>query len=300
MKLSVVFFIIYCEDFDFPGARNSYRISIEGAGEGMDRYCPICGNIIDPVTNVCGYCGTSDMRIQQDGQYYTGDPYQGMVQSGDPYQNRGYAGDPYDQSVFAGYGQVRTGIPAPGFSDRAEHPEVLAAVKKNRNAGKIFGVIIVPLPLIGFLIYSMLSDKMEVSRGFLYGGIVSLVFLVFAISGFVRERSSKTYDADVIDKKMRTIYRNRNSDDPRPITEYTTVVRTLDGRKKKIVELEGSRIWAYSYLNEGDRFRYHPHFSFPYELYDKTHADGIYCVSCQTKNTITEDRCRKCNVPLLK
>ena len=69
---------------------------------------------------------------------------------------------------------------------------------------------------------------------------------------------------------------------------------------QEIVEREGSRIWAYSYLNIGDRFRYHPQFSFPYELYDKSHADGIYCVSCQRKNPVTSDRCSGCNVPLLK
>ena len=267
----------------------------------MARYCPVCGNVIDDNMQVCAYCGTSDINDQQAaGQYYTGDPYQGMVMEGDPYQNQGYLGDPYSPSGFSGYGAVRQGIPAPGFSDRVEHPEIVAAIKKNGRAARIFGLILVPIPIIGFLIYSLVSEKMEVGSGLLYGGIVSGVFLIFAIFSFTRNRAANTYDADVIDKRTRQIYRNRNSDDPGSVTEYTTIVKTLAGKKKKIVEREGSRIWAYSYLNIGDRFRYHPQFSFPYELYDKSHADGIYCVSCQRKNPVTSDRCSGCNVPLLK
>ena len=268
----------------------------------MEGYCPVCGNPIDYTKQVCGYCGTSYILDQQSGEYYTGDPYQEMIGQGDPYNNRGYSVDPFAPSAFSGYGPVRQGVPAPGFSDRVEHPEILAAVKKNRKAAKIFGVILVPLPILGFVMYSLIagSEKMELSSAFLYGGIISAVFLLFAVFSFVRERSSNTYEADVIDKRTREIYKNRNSDDPQSITEYITIVQTLDGRKKKIVEAENSRLWAYTYLKVGDRFRYHPQFSFPYELYDKSHADGLYCVSCQTRNPVTADRCMKCNLPLLK
>ena len=50
----------------------------------------------------------------------------------------------------------------------------------------------------------------------------------------------------------------------------------------------------------GDRFRYHPQFKFPYELYDKSKAPYIACVSCGKTNAVTEDRCQKCGIPLLK
>ena len=86
----------------------------------------------------------------------------------------------------------------------------------------------------------------------------------------------------------------------KPKHDLLRVVRTTDGKTKKIAENEGSQIWAYSYLNIGDRFRYHPQFSFPYELYDKSKAPYIACVRCGTKNPVSSDRCSKCGIPLLK
>ena len=202
--------------------------------------------------------------------------------------------------VYAGSGAVRNGIPAPGFSDRVNHPEILAAVKKNRKAAGIFSLFFVPLPLIGFVIYSIVSDKMETTDALKYGAVISGIFLLFAIYGFVKERAKNTYEATVIDKKSRRNYRHNNSDDNSYYTEYITVVRTADGKKKRIVEREGSRIVAWDYLQVGDRFKYHPQFHFPYELYDKSKAPYIACVSCGTKNSIESDRCQKCGLPLLK
>ena len=202
---------------------------------------------------------------------------------------------------YAGGGAERTGIPAPGFSDRAEHPEILAAVKKNKNAAKIFALILVPLPLIGFIIYALVSKKMEIGSAALYGGIISAVFLLFALISFIRSSTKKSYDAVVTDKKSYQTYRHSNSSNDRDmITEYKITALTDDGRKKKIVEREGSLILAYNYLNVGDRFRYHPQFNFPYELYDKSRAPYIMCVSCGTKNATADDRCSKCGLPLLK
>ena len=198
---------------------------------------------------------------------------------------------------------IREGIPMfPGFSDRASHPEILAAVKKNRRAAKIFGFILVPLPLIGFIIYGKVSGDFELGKSALYGGIVSAIFLLFALIGFIKGRAKNTYDATVIDKKTELERRHTNSDDDSLVTKYTVVVRTDEGKKKKIVEWEGSMITAYNYLNVGDRFRYHPEFNFPYELYDKSRAPYIACVSCGTKNPVAADRCQnqKCRLPLLK
>lgn len=84
------------------------------------------------------------------------------------------------------------------------------------------------------------------------------------------------------------------------LTSYITVVRTTDGKEKKIVERDGSQIWAWNYLNVSDRFRYHPQFHFPYELYDKSKAPYDTCVSCGTRNPIEVDCCQKCVLPLLK
>lgn len=54
---------------------------------------------------------------------------------------------------------VRQGVPAPGFSGLVNHPEIIAAVKKNRKAAMI-------------------------------GGIKSAVFLVFALCSFIKLESA--------------------------------------------------------------------------------------------------------------
>ena len=77
-------------------------------------------------------------------------------------------------------------------------------------------------------------------------------------------------------------------------------MRTADGRAKKITERDDSNHMAWDYLQPGERFRYHPQLGFPYELWDKSHAPYLACPVCGKKHAVTEDRCRKCGVPLLK
>ena len=247
-------------------------------------FCSNCGAQIESNTKFCPNCGAAiaaPAPAQQNTTQYTAPVY----------------GAP----TYSGNGEVRQGIPAPGFSDRVNHPEILAAVKKNRKAAGIFSLFIVPLPLIGFVIYSIVSDKMETTDALKYGAIISGIFLLFALYSFVKERAKNTYEATVIDKKSRRNYRhNSNSDSKSYYTEYITVVRTVDGKKKRIVEQDGSMIVAWDYLQVGDRFKYHPQFYFPYELYDKSKAPYIACVSCVTKNPVEADRCKKCDLPLLK
>ena len=247
-------------------------------------FCSNCGAQIENNAKFCPNCGAAQNAAPA--------PAQQIATQ--------YTAPVYGAPAWAGNGAVRQGIPAPGFSDRVNHPEILAAVKKNRKAAGIFSLLFVPLPLIGFVIYSIVSDKMETTDALKYGAVISGIFLLFAIYGFVKERAKNTYEATVIDKKTGLTYRHKNNDDQEMVTEYVTVVRTSDGKKKRIVEQEGTQIWAWDYLQVGDRFKYHPQFHFPYELYDKSRAPYIACVSCGTKNSIESDRCQKCGLPLLK
>ncbi|MBR4768169.1 MAG: zinc-ribbon domain-containing protein [Lachnospiraceae bacterium] len=249
----------------------------------MPNYCPNCGSALGANVRFCPGCGAP---VASDGVAKS-QAETPVIQPAPP--------------VYAGNGEVRTGIPAPGFSDRVNHPEILAALKKNRKAAGVFGFILVPLPLLGFIIYSLVSGQMELGQAAMIGGIISAVFLLFAIIGAVKSRAENTYEATVVDKQTHLTYRHSNSNDNNEtITEYATIVRTTGGKTKRIVEQEGSRILAYRYLKVGDRFRYHPEFAFPYELYDKSQAPYIACVSCGTQNPVEGDRCKKCGIPLLK
>ncbi len=210
-----------------------------------------------------------------------------------------HCGSPVEPPTYAGTGEVREGIPAPGFSDRATHPEILAAVKKNRAAGRVFAFLLVLAPPVALSIYGHITEKMTLGEALKYGGILSAVFLVFALIGAVRTSAGRSYDGTVTDKRTRNVYRG-SGDDHHHETEYITYVKKDRGGNVHIVERENSPRWAYDYLAVGDRFRYHPQFGFPYELYDKRRAACLYCVACGRQNDVTADRCHKCGVPLLK
>lgn len=254
----------------------------------MSRFCSNCGAELNEEDKFCQNCGA---KVEEE--------------KAEAASAEELVKEPEEEKQAApaacGKGEIREGIPTPGFSDRVNHPQILAAVKRNRKAAKVFLLILVPIPVIGFLIYSLATGNIEVGPALGYGCIVSAVFLVFALVSFIRERAKNTYEAVVTDKKEGWTYRNHgSSEDREQIREYVTIVRTTDGKKKKIVEHEGSQIWAYNYLEIGDRFKYHPQFHFPYELYDKSKAPYIACVSCGTRNPVEADRCSKCKLPLLK
>ena len=197
---------------------------------------------------------------------------------------------------------TRFGIPAPGYSDRVNDPELLAALAKQRRAAKR-AASFVPIPLVAFAVYGMISDKMEFSKALLYGAIVSAIFLICSLLGKKQSSSKNAYEGIVVDKQSRIRRRSSGSSSDRRYETYTeliTLVRTSTGEQKKIVENDKGRTLAWDYLQVGERFRYHPEHSFPYELYDKSRAPFLYCVVCQKKNPVTEDRCKKCGVPLLK
>ena len=269
----------------------------------MANFCPKCGLPVNPDDLFCESCGTQLRVSNANSAQAAVNNVQSVYQVNTPVQQNYYT--PVSQTpVYAGNGAVREGIPQPGFSDRVNHPEILAAVKKTRGISMVSTFFIVPLPLIGFFLYAMITGNMEAEEAIRYGGIVSLVFLAFAIYSFIKSRPDQSYEAVVTNKYTKERVDKSGDTDrhgKRTVNyDYITVARTTTGKTKKIVETDHSMIWAYDHLNVGDRFRYHTQFAFPYELYDKSKADAIHCVACGTKNPITADRCKRCNVPLLK
>ena len=79
--------------------------------------CQNCKNNIPDNASFCPECGAQVM------------PQQSIQQPAQPvYQTPGYTAN----------GAMGQGILQPGFSDRVNAPEILAAVKKNRKAAGIF------------------------------------------------------------------------------------------------------------------------------------------------------------------
>ncbi len=294
----------------------------------MSVKCSVCGAPIEQGLKYCPSCGAEiappqqQTHVQQQGypqQAYVQQPQYQQPQ----YQQPQYSAQPqfaappqapmqpYPQQIqYAGNGPVRFGIPAPGWSDRVNHPEITAKIKKQGHYGSCFAFFVIPLPFFGFVIYSIVTGEMELSQAALYGAIVSGIFLLFTIFGKASGSKSNSYEATVVDRFKQQEYVRSETDSrhgPRSETEGRsygiTVVKTTDGRTKKIKEELGSfsRSFAWEYLQIGDRFRYHPQFTgFPYERYDKAAYPYLYCVCCRTKNNLQDDRCKKCNAPLLK
>ncbi len=198
----------------------------------------------------------------------------------------------------------REGVPEPGYSDRIDNFEILSKVAHGRGLGCMATVgavvFVFVVPSICARVFGWMEIGMAVRLGFL------LAVALGACALFVKLHSSSLhpYEAVVIAKRQRKTMRMDIGDDgkrcPVEQIEYVTIVKTMAGVKKRIVETNESEPFAWEYLNVGDSFRFHPRFHFPYELFDKSSAPWIRCVDCLEKNPVAADRCRRCNLPLLK
>ena len=287
----------------------------------MAKFCTNCGHALDAGAAFCGNCGAPVAGAQQpqpqaqpqwqpQPQAQPQQPAGVWVPAGaQPPRQQARPTQPQWQQPAApqrpagnGWsavpnGGAQAGIPAPGWSGRVNDPELRAALAKQKRASNRLSGFMIPIPLLGFAVYGMLSDNMEFSRALLYGAIVSAVFLVFSLIGKRQSSGKNAYEGVVVDKQTRSRQRR---DDASSYTELITVVRTSTGAEKRITERGNSRTLAWEYLPVGAQFRYHPDHAFPYELYDKSRAPYLYCVVCQKKNPITADRCQKCGAPLLR
>ena len=183
----------------------------------------------------------------------------------------------------------------PGFSTRINDPEIMAALKKNRMISRIFLLILSPVPIIGAAIYALVTKEMEFGQALITGAVISGIILIINLFIGMSHSAKNAYEAEVIDKKYE--YRTSDSSDS---NVYKTIVRTSNGHKKVIKETSNPPRSAYEYLCVGDRFRYHPQLAYPYEKYDKSKDGFVYCACCSAKNELSDDRCKKCGVPLLK
>lgn len=264
----------------------------------MANFCPNCGQPVNAGDVFCRSCG-----IRLSGAAPATDRRGAQSDARD--QADAWERDDARDTTYA-----RMGIPAPGYSKRINDPEIMKAMKKSKRASAFLGIFIIPLPLIGFVIYASVTGDMEIADAAKNGLFVSAVFLVFAVISSLKQRAQNSYEGVVIDKKIlnqrtrRMTYSQRRragiDDNDNSRESYVTYVRTSSGQVKKITEHTTMFHSAWSYLEIGDRFMYHPQLHFPYEKYDKTHETHLYCVGCLKKNPITADRCSKCGLPLLK
>ena len=194
----------------------------------------------------------------------------------------------------------KNGIPEPGWSDRVDDPEIAAAIARNRKAAFKWGVVTCIIALFAPTVVSKFAPgAIKPEHAMQMGFVIAGAIIVCSVLCKIVRSLKKPYEAVVTDKIIeKSLHRDRNESSSDRI-HYITVVRTTDGRKKKIKET-GFRPFVWNYMNVGDRFRYHPQFDFPYELYDKPKAGNLRCVVCSMENPLEADRCSRCKAPLLK
>ena len=178
--------------------------------------------------------------------------------------------------------EEKNGIPAPGWSERLEHPDIVAGLKKRRKRAIGCGIVFIAL-------------------AFKYGGVIAGVLLVCTALTALANACKKPFEGEVTDKKEEL--RRSKSDKKGEVSytkEYVTYVKLSTGGTKKIVETTARDASAWKYLKVGDRFRFHPKLAFPYELYDKSKAEKLFCPVCGKENPVEADRCKKCHAPLVK
>lgn len=270
-------------------------------GQRLDagvKFCPNCGNAIsaeaatkEPPSNVY----TPDYQpndIPNNTPNYAPNYQQNYQPNYQPNYPPNYAPN-YQPNYAPNYAPNYTPYYTPGFSTRINDPQIKSALKKNRRTSRIFLLICLPVPIIAACIYALKTQEMELGQALIYGAVISGIILIINILSGMSHSAKHSYEAVVIDKK--TQFRRKDN-----TTVYETIVRTSDGHKKVIEETSHMPRSAYEYLCVGDRFRYHPQLAYPYEKYDKSKDGFIYCACCMTKNELSEDRCQKCGVPLLK
>ncbi len=98
--------------------------------------------------------------------------------------------------------------PSPGFSRLIDTAPVRQALKKQKKYTRIGGAVIIPAPLIGFLIYGAVSDSLDMGRAFLYGLMVSAVFALIALIVTIRQKLDKPF-VGVVSRRKRE-YRDKS------------------------------------------------------------------------------------------
>ena len=182
----------------------------------------------------------------------------------------------------------------PGFSKRVQSEEVLQALKKNKKIARIGGVIIIPIPLIGFLIYGAVTG-MDMGAAFLYGLCVSAIFALVALIAAIKNKTAAPF-VGTVDRKKRTFRVENSRRNGKSTDKWLIYFDCEDGktRKKEVTHI------LFNYLEEGDRVRYLPQFPQPYEKYDKTEDGYVLCMFCSHRVTLDQDTCPFCHNPVIK
>jgi len=192
-----------------------------------------------------------------------------------------------------------------GFSQRINDPVFENLQKASFRRSVITGLIFLPIVILLFQIVPFFADDFTRPIALAVGCIVGGFGLVWTLVGGAMRASARTWDGEVIDKK---ITRHNTYDDNTSgvydVHYYHAIIFRLagGGRKKMQRKCQTGSLNEWDmmvYLNIGDRVRYHGRLDY-YEKYDKSRDAEVPCANCHKYVDIRLDNCPYCQVPVIK
>lgn len=238
-------------------------------------FCTNCGEKLPEDAAFCTNCGASVQKVEEDATNSSAQAA-ALTQNNMP---------SHDQAALV------------GWSSKSNHPEILEAARKNKKSAMGCAWILLLIFPIGFLLAGLFIDEMPLNEAIIIGVGLGVIMLIINLVR-IKDMKRPVWEGVVIEKFHKERRHNKKDDTMSTYTEYTTVIRTDAGKKKRIIERDSQR-HMYDYLAVGDRVRHHPAFG-TYEKYDKSKDKIIYCNVCSMMNPIANDRCKRCNNLLFK
>jgi len=188
-----------------------------------------------------------------------------------------------------------------GYSQRINDPAFTRYIKHSNTWIVLFMLIISVIAIVGFYIYG--ESEGNNPESFYQGLFVGGMFAVIALFSLVSKNSGKSFDGQVVDKKIEQKRRKKHDNDGtnswhwEKYTLFKVIVREERGKLHEITSENDDTV--HNYFKVGDSVRYHGKLHH-YEKYDKTGDRIIFCAACATLCDITADICPRCKCPLLK
>ncbi|MGE5654382.1 MAG: zinc-ribbon domain-containing protein [Bacillota bacterium] len=189
-----------------------------------------------------------------------------------------------------------------GFSPKISDPAFAKYVQNSNRWAAIFSLILAVMAVVGFYIAGeMGSSDLENPQALYIGLGIGAMFVVIAMAQIRSRNRSKSWDGQVVDKRVeKKRRRQRVGNDEYHWEEYLlyrVIIRSDEGKLHEMRFENDDTV--YNYWRLGDRLRYHGGLC-SYEKYDKSQDTFVFCNACSAINEITNDTCVRCHCPLLK
>jgi len=185
-----------------------------------------------------------------------------------------------------------------GYSQKINDPAFARYVKDANRYSGYFSLGLAIVAVLGFFINDAVSDNMENPESLYIGLGIGGMFVLIAIFQIVGRNKSTTWDGTISDKKIENKRRRSKYDESWiNYTRYTVDKRDDHGKIHSTSAEDDDT--KYNYYKIGDRVRHHKGLN-TWEKEDKSGDTIIFCNACASINDINEDKCVRCNCPLLK